>query len=162
MMHRTILPIFMALILAAAFIAPQAVSAQEAGQTSADKALCKKMTRFGKQAYERGKYLDAKEYFRKAVQADPGSVLAWRYYDLSVVFALAEKVEQNLGKTTGMLAPGVSVRKGAPSGAPGGHIGAPPPSGSGGHIGSPPPSEPKGHSGPPPKTEFKIEEDEGC
>ncbi|MBW1703593.1 MAG: hypothetical protein JRJ86_00310 [Deltaproteobacteria bacterium] len=161
-MHRTILPIFMALLLATAFIAPQAVSAREAGQASVDKALCKKMTRFGKQAYDRGKYLTAKEFFRKAVQADPDSVLAWRYYDLSVVFALAGKVEQNMGKRTDMLAPGVSVRKGAPPGTPKGHIGVPPPSESGGRIDSPPPSEPKGHSGPPPNTGFKIEEDEGC
>ena len=72
-----------------------------------DKALCAKMLRFGQQAYSRGKYLDAKEYFRKAVQADPGSQVAWRYYDQAVIFALAEKVEKNAGLTL----PGVSERQ---------------------------------------------------
>ena len=72
-----------------------------------DKALCAKMLRFGKQAYQRGRYLDAKEYFRKAVQADPFSSDAWRYYDLAAVFALAEKVEQDVD----ILRPGASSRQ---------------------------------------------------
>jgi len=57
-----------------------------------DKALCAKMLRFGKEAYMRGKYLDAKEYFRKAIQADPTSQTAWRYYEQAVIFGLAERV----------------------------------------------------------------------
>ena len=58
----------------------------------------------GKQAYQRGKYLDAKEYFRKAIQADPTSTVAWRYYDTAVIFGLAEKV----GKNSDLIAPDVS------------------------------------------------------
>jgi len=103
-----------------------------------DKALCAKMLRFGKQAYERGKYLDAKEYFRKAVQADPGSPVAWRYYDMAVIFGLAEKVEKNAG----MTAPDTSVRGEAGSAAP-----------------PPPPAK---AAPAPKKDEFVIEEDEGC
>ncbi len=103
-----------------------------------DKALCAKMLRFGKEAYQRGKYLDAKEYFRKAVQADPGSSVAWRYYDQAVIFALAEKVEQS----SSLLAPGVSTRGVEPSAA----SSAPPPA-------SLPPRQ---------ETGFKIVDDEGC
>jgi hypothetical protein len=71
-----------------------------------DKALCAKMLRFGKEAYVRGRYLDAKSYFRQAVQADPGSAVAWKYYDQAVIFALAEKVEQK----EDLILPGVSKR----------------------------------------------------
>ena len=72
-----------------------------------DKKLCAKMLRFGKQAYQRGKYLDAKEYFRQAVQADPASLTAWRYYDQTVIFGLAEKVEKNAN----LVLPDVSTRQ---------------------------------------------------
>jgi hypothetical protein len=108
-----------------------------------DKALCAKMLRFGEEAYSRGKYLDAKEYFRKAIQADPTSQKAWGYYDLAAIFALAEKAEQN----TELVAPGVSVRQeGSASGtaAPA----AP----------TPPAPAPK----PPKDTGFRIGSDEGC
>lgn len=53
------------------------------------------MIRFGLEAQERKKYLDAKEYFREALQTDPNSDLAWKYYDMAVLFALAEKVKKN-------------------------------------------------------------------
>ena len=72
-----------------------------------DKELCARMLRFGQQAYVRGKYLDAKEYFRKALQADPASMNAWTYYDMTVVFALAEKVEKN----SNLVLPDVSTRQ---------------------------------------------------
>jgi hypothetical protein len=108
-----------------------------------DKALCAKMLRFGEEAYSRGKYLDAKEYFRKAVQADPTSQKAWGYYDLAVIFALAEKAEQK----TELIAPGASVRQeGSSSGAA--QTAAP----------TPPPPAPN----PPKDTGFKIGKDEGC
>jgi tetratricopeptide (TPR) repeat protein len=106
-----------------------------------DKALCAKMLRFGKEAYSRGKYLDAKEYFRKAVQADPDSREAWRYYDQAVIFALAEKVEKNAGLTL----PGVSKREETGQANP---EAAPPP---------PVAKKPQGKEGG-----SKIKEDEGC
>ncbi|MCP4665015.1 MAG: hypothetical protein GY849_01510 [Deltaproteobacteria bacterium] len=105
-----------------------------------DKALCAKMLRFGRQAYQRGKYLDAKEYFRKAIQADPHSTAAWSYYDVVTIFALAEKVE----KDPHLIAPDVSAR---------GETGS-------SKAVSPPPAPPE--TTPPPKTEFKIVDDEGC
>jgi hypothetical protein len=110
-----------------------------------DKALCAKMLRFGEQAYSRGKYLDAKEYFRKAVQADPGSQVAWRYYDQAVIFALAEKVEKNAGLTL----PGVSERNEA--GQAKSEAAPPPP---------PVAKKPQGQTGG--EGGAKIIEDEGC
>ena len=74
-----------------------------------DKELCARMLRFGNEAYARGKYLDAKEYFRKAVKADPTSLKAWRYYDQAVIFGLAEKVEKNAN----LILPDVSTRTGS-------------------------------------------------
>jgi len=108
----------LALLLAAFIYVPQMVGGEEPKLFIPDKALCAKMLRFGKQAYMRGRYLNAKEYFRKAVQADPASLMAWQYYDLAAVFALAEKVEQDVS----LIAPGVSTRgepaPGTPSVAP--------------------------------------------
>ncbi len=104
-----------------------------------DQALCAEMIRFGTQAYQRGKFLDAKEYFRKAVQADPTSSAAWTHYDLSVISALAEKVNKN----TGLIAPDTSIQGQAVSGSA-----------------SPPPPPPK--PAPKKKPAFKIVEDEGC
>jgi 3-mercaptopyruvate sulfurtransferase SseA len=60
-----------------------------------DDPLCARMVLLGRQAYLAGNYLDAKEFFRRAVQADPGSDLAWRYYDLATPFAIGEKLEKN-------------------------------------------------------------------
>jgi tetratricopeptide (TPR) repeat protein len=106
-----------------------------------DKALCAKMLRFGEEAYSRGKYLDAKGYFRKAIQADPTSQKAWGYYDLAAIFALAEKAEQNAE----LIAPGVSMRQeGAASGKA--------------QTESAPPPAPK----PQKDFGFKIGSDEGC
>jgi hypothetical protein len=129
----------LALLLAAFIYIPQMVVGEERKLFIPDKALCAKMLRFGKQAYMRGKYLNAKEYFRRAVQADPASLVAWRYYDLAAVFALAEKVEQDVS----LIAPGVSTR-GEP--APGTPSAAPP--------------APK--IAPPEKGGVTMEEEEGC
>ena len=124
----------------------QPALAEEQRSLVPDKALCAKMIRFGKEAYTRGKYLDAKEYFRKAVQADPASDLAWRYYDLATLFALAEKVEQNAK----LIAPGQSARQEGPS--PGQAPPAPP---------APPPPAPS-EKKPEKEIKFKIVDDEGC
>ncbi|MBW2096589.1 MAG: hypothetical protein JRI80_17085 [Deltaproteobacteria bacterium] len=141
-MARTIsLTLCMAFFLALMIIVPGQTMAQEQTRFVPDKALCAKMLRFGKEAYSRGRYLDAKEYFRKAVQADPGSPVAWRYYDQAVIFALAEKVEKNVG----LVLPDVSKRQESGNRT----LQAPPP----------PPVEgkPQGKD-----SGFKIIEDEGC
>ncbi len=101
-----------------------------------DKTHCGEMIRFGKQAYDRGKFLDAKAYFRQAVEADTTSTAAWRYYDLSVVSALAEKANKN----TELLAPDVSGKGRAQA--------------SSDAVSPPPP--------PPVKKQTPVVEDEGC
>ena len=137
MKHGILCFTLMAFILSAFIFLPQNTPAQEAKAFVPDKALCAEMIRFGRQSYQRGRFLDAKEYFRKAVQADPASPLAWRYYDLSVISALAEKVNKN----TGLIAPDVSPQGASPA-----------------KPSAPPPPAPK----PGKKEEFVIVEDEGC
>lgn len=140
-MNPKLLPVipFLGLFLAATLFSPNPTLAEEQKLFIPDKALCAKMLRFGKQAYVRGKYLDAKEYFRKAVQADPSSPVAWRYYDQAVIFGLAEKVEKNANLTL----PDTSTRGEMRAGAT--------------------PSEPRPKPAPAEETvEFKIVEDEGC
>ena len=117
---------------------PPAVPAQESPQKGPDKAFCAKMIQHGQGAYQQGKYLDAKEYFRKAVQADPSSVSAWAYYDQAVIFALAEKVE----KDANLAMPDASSQSGQQVGAP--------------TTKTPPPPKPKK------KRAIPVEEDEGC
>ena len=117
---------------------PVTVMAEESSPKTVDKALCSEMIRHGQEAYQRGKYLDAKEYFRKAVQADPTSTSAWAYYDQAVIFALAEKVEKNAN----LVMPDVSTRSERQAAAP--------------VTATPPPPNPKKKPG------FVIIEDEGC
>jgi hypothetical protein len=93
------------LLVSVAFL-PRIARAENPKAVVPDKARCGEMIRFGKQAYDRGKFLDAKSYFRQAVQADSTSDVAWHYYDLSVVLALGEKVK----KDSDLLAPDVSDR----------------------------------------------------
>lgn len=97
---------FVMLLLTIYFVSNNSLAQGPAG-CPPDKELCARMLRFGQQAYVRGKYLDAKEYFRKALQADPASMNAWTYYDMTVVFALAEKVEKN----SNLVLPDVSTRQ---------------------------------------------------
>ncbi len=118
---------------------PPAVPAEGSSQKGPDKAFCAKMIQHGQGAYQQGKYLDAKEYFRKAVQADPSSVSAWAYYDQAVIFALAEKVE----KEANLTMPDASTRSGQQVGAP---------------TAKTPPPKPK----PKKKRALPVEEDEGC
>jgi len=139
MKHGILCFTLMAFILSAFIFLPQNAPAREAKTFVPDKALCAEMIRFGKESYQRGKFLDAKEYFRRAVQADPASPVAWRHYDLSVISALAEKVN----KDTALIAPDVSYQGPAQAKAA-----------------APPPPAPK--PAPAKKQKFVIEEDEGC
>ena len=129
--------ILVLLLLVPVALPPQTARAETPKAIVPDKARCGEMIRFGKQAYDRGKFLDAKSYFRQAVQADSASDVAWHYYDLSVVSALAEKVN----KDSDLLAPDVSEK---------GRI--QPSSG----AASPPPPVPVK------KKKSPVEEDEGC
>ncbi len=125
------------LIMSVFFLLPSISLAEEPSPNGVDKALCKTLIRHGQEAYQRGKYLDAKEYFRKAVQADPSSMTAWAYYDQAVIFALAEKVE----KDANLVMPDTSTRSEQQPATP---------------ATAPPPPKPKK------KPAFVIIEDEGC
>jgi hypothetical protein len=129
-------------LLTIIFSASTYIAAQEPVNCKPDKELCAKMIRFGNEAYIRGKYLDAKEYFRKAVKADPTSLKAWRYYDQAIIFALAEKVEKNAN----LVLPDVSRRQEA----------------GGGSSTAAPPVPPKPTVGQQEELGFKIVDDEGC
>ncbi|MBW2710044.1 MAG: hypothetical protein JRD04_12430 [Deltaproteobacteria bacterium] len=126
-------------LLVSVALLPRTARAENPKAIVPDDARCEEMIRFGKQAYDRGKFLDAKTYFRQAVQADSTSDVAWHYYDLSVVSALAEKVN----KDSDLLAPDVSERGQV---QPSSGAASPPP---------PPPAPVK-------KKRIPVEEDEGC
>jgi hypothetical protein len=51
--------------------------------------LCALMLRYGKDAVARLQFAQAREFFRKAVQADPTSVTAWSWYDRSLLLTMA-------------------------------------------------------------------------
>jgi len=138
MKRKFFFKIFTGLFLTLFLLLPPAVSAEESSRKGPDKAFCAKMIQHGQGAYQQGKYLDAKEYFRKAVQADPSSVSAWAYYDQAVIFALAEKVEKDANLTM----PDASTQSGGQAVAP--------------TAKTPPPPKAKK------KPAFVIVEDEGC
>ena len=62
------------------------------------------MLRKGQESFSRSKFNEAKEFFRKAVQADPTSQKAWSYYDLSLFYTVGEQYK-NHGKVVLSSAP---------------------------------------------------------
>jgi tetratricopeptide (TPR) repeat protein len=83
-------------LIASLLIAAPQATAEKGKSCPPDKELCAQMIRQGKEAYWRGKYVEAKAYFRRAIQADPESEQAWQAYDLSAINALGQKVERNM------------------------------------------------------------------
>jgi hypothetical protein len=69
-----------------------------------DQELSALMLRKGKETFSRAKYNEAKEFFRKAVQADPTSQKAWSYYDLALFYTVGEQYK-NHGKVVLSSAP---------------------------------------------------------
>jgi len=83
------------------FVLPANAPAQDEAQVCPpDKELCAEMIRKGKEAYWRGKYQQAKAFFRRAIKADAASERAWQAYDLSVIHAMANKADRNLELVT--------------------------------------------------------------
>jgi hypothetical protein len=56
---------------------------------------CALMLRKGQEYFSRAKFNEAKEFFRKAVQADPASQKAWSYYDLSLFYTVGEQFKNH-------------------------------------------------------------------
>lgn len=69
-----------------------------------DKALCAEKIRYGMESYNRGKYSEAKAFFREAVQADPSSLRAWSLYDLTMMYDVAEQFKK-AGRVVSSSAP---------------------------------------------------------
>lgn len=59
-----------------------------------DKARCAEFIGHGREAFNRGKFSDAKRYFKEAVKSDPNSVKAWAFYDLAVMYDVADQVKR--------------------------------------------------------------------
>jgi hypothetical protein len=73
-------------------------------QTSLNPERSALMLRKGQESFSRSKFNEAKEFFRKAVQADPTSQKAWSYYDLSLFYTVGEQYK-NHGKVILSSAP---------------------------------------------------------
>ncbi|HSO72441.1 MAG TPA: hypothetical protein VLR91_07330 [Thermodesulfobacteriota bacterium] len=73
-------------------------------QTSLDPERSALMLRKGQESFGRAKFNEAKDFFRKAVQADPTSQKAWSYYDLSLFYTVGEQYK-NHGKVVLSSAP---------------------------------------------------------
>jgi len=93
-----------------------------------DKELCAEKLRHGTEAFNRGRYSEAKAFFRQAVQADPSSIKAWSYYDLTIMYDAAEQVKRaGQVKTSGAPKPGCPEGAAAVPPIPGGAASAPAP-----------------------------------
>jgi len=87
-------------------------------QTSVDPERSAMMLRKGQEFFSRSKFNEAKDFFRKAVQADPTSQKAWSYYDLSLFYTVGEQYK-NHGKVVLSSAPQPEASpETAPSAAP--------------------------------------------
>lgn len=113
-----------------------------------NKELCAEKIRHGVEAFNRGRYSEAKTYFRQAVTADPTAKKAWAYYDLCVMYDAAEQV-----KRAGQVKTSGGPKPGCPEG------GAAPAAASGSGSATPAPSAP---AAPAPAGIPQIAEDEGC
>lgn len=125
-MRRARLVVVVGLLLALAMALALAVEAEvQKPAVCIDKKLCAEKLRFGIEAFNRGRYSEAKGYFREAVQADPGSATAWAYYDLSIMYDVAEQVKR-AGTVKVSSAPVPSATQGLGAAAPPAPTGPPP------------------------------------
>lgn len=109
-----------------------------------DKARCAELMGHGREAFNRGKFSEAKRFFREAVKSDPSSAKAWAFYDLSVMYDVADQVKR-AGSVKVSGAPLLGPAAAAPTAGAAKPSTAPPP---------PPPKKPT--------TGAIIIDDEGC
>ncbi len=94
-MRASRLVIVMAVVAAAGIAVALGVSAGvKVPAQCVNKKLCEENLRHGLEAFNRGRYSEAKAFFREAVKADPSSIKAWSFYDLSVMYDVAEQVKR--------------------------------------------------------------------
>ena len=147
-LNRTLVAMGLALVLGVGV--SLAVEAEEVKKPDIclDKELCAIKIRHGVEAFNRGRYSEAKIFFRQAVTADPTANKAWAYYDLSIMYDVAEQVKR---------AGQVKVSGGPKPGCPEGGAQAPAVSGPGSAAPAPPAPTAPAPAGIP-----VIAEDEGC
>jgi hypothetical protein len=116
---------------------------------------CALMIRKGKESFARSRYIEAKEFFRRAVQADPSSVEAWSYYDLAAIYTVAEQFK-NHGRIVTSTAPPPEETRVLDSETP---VTLPEPSPEKSTEKIPPVQIPPGK---PPVPPLKIMDDDGC
>ncbi len=109
-----------------------------------NKSRCAEFIGHGREAFNRGKFSDAKRYFKEAVKSDPNSVKAWAFYDLAVMYDVADQVKRaGSVKVSGAPLLGPSAATGGAKAATG--TATPPP---------PPPAQPPAGA--------VVVDDEGC
>lgn len=142
----------LALFCGSVLLSSIAVAELPQPQFKADKEMCALLVRFGKEAFARARYADAKYYFQKAVQADPGSQQAWNLYDLASFYAVGEQMKEQgkyIFRPTAPTTPPEALTSG-PAATPA----APEKSAEAAQA---PPAEPEKKA-----IKFKIKDDEGC
>ena len=92
------------LITGLGFRESQAQGPQSGQAYSLDPELCALMLRKGKESFSRARYGEAKDFFRRAIQADPNSPKAWSHYDLAQMYSVAEQFK-NHGRIVQSSAP---------------------------------------------------------
>jgi len=108
MMKKSILFLFLPLFLTISLLLIDSLAGEShRRECPPDKDLCALMIRRGVEAFDRGKYQDARAYFRKAIAADPESEVAWKYYDLSMLYDLGKQIATT-GKYTSHV-PSVTI-----------------------------------------------------
>ena len=87
------LTLLLAVCFSSGWVYAQGTPAGQANKV--DPELSALMLRKGKETFSRAKYNEAKEFFRKAVQADPTSQKAWSYYDLALFYTVGEQYKNH-------------------------------------------------------------------
>ncbi|ADK83885.1 hypothetical protein Deba_0513 [Desulfarculus baarsii DSM 2075] len=114
-----------------------AATAQQGSTPAGDPQAAAESLRFGQESFQRGLYGQAKAYFKQALQADPSSETAWSFYDLCVIYDVAEQVKK-AGRvvSTDAASPAPAAAAAAPPApAPAPAMPAPPKAGGGMVIG---------------------------
>jgi|GEM_PF-5591735 len=71
---------------------------------SPDVGLSAEMMRKGEESFGRSRYGEAREYFHKAILTDPASINSWSWYDLALIYTIAEQFK-NHGEIVESTAP---------------------------------------------------------
>jgi hypothetical protein len=164
-MRLTIIPLTALCLILGMGIWADPVLSQQIGQRESsisNKELCGLMIRKGKESFSRNRFSEAKDYFRRAVSADPSSQDAWSNYDLALIYSVAEQF-RNHGTVVSSTAPAPEPSTAQPPGKMEG-TGEPPAAQT-----APPQVSSPGTSPPAPPAQtrpavpkFTIKDDEGC